>query len=347
MGFLKNAWYCAAWASEISREPLSRTLLDEKLVFYRKENGAIVALSNVCPHRFAPMHKGKLHGDAIACPYHGLQFGPDGRCVRNPHGEVIPPALKLSSFPVVERHAIAWIWMGDPELADPAAIPDFSAHDDPDYALVGGRIPIRGAYQLVSDNLLDLSHTQYLHPVLTVPDDPDTSYEYDITQDGDTITTIFNTRNLKPISFVQFIWPGAPERLDSFSGVRWQAPANMLLKIHFLSLDPLNPAERRIWGAELITPETETTCHYFWGTARNFRQHDDEFGKMLGDITAQVFTDEDGAMIAEVQENMGDQCDLIALRPVVLPTDQAAIRTRMILNKLIRQEQRGGSTDPE
>tara|TARA_B110001454_G_scaffold209723_1_gene223497 strand:+ start:9777 stop:10802 length:1026 start_codon:yes stop_codon:yes gene_type:complete len=338
MRFLKNAWYCAAWTREVGREPLSRTLLNQKVVLYRKEDGGIVALSDICPHRFALMHKGRVHGDAIACPYHGLQFGTDGQCVHNPHGEVIPPALKLSSFPIVERHAVAWIWMGDPELADPETIPDFSMHDDPDYALVGGRIPIRGAYQLVADNLLDLSHTQYLHPVLTAEEDPDTVYEYDIVQDGDMVTTIFNTRNLKPFGFVNFIWPDAPARIDSFSGIRWEAPGNMLLKIHFVSLDPVTPKELRIWGAELVTPETETTCHYFWGTARNFRQDDEEFGKQLGEITETVFTNEDGGVIADIQENMGDETDLIALRPVVLPTDQAAIRTRNIVKKLLKQE---------
>lgn len=339
MSFLKNAWYCAAWASEVTREPLSRTLLAQKVVLYRKEDGGVVALSNICPHRFAPMHKGKLHGDVLACPYHGLQFGTDGHCVHNPHGDVIPPALKLSAYPVVERHAIIWIWMGDATLADPAAIPDFSAHDDPDFALVGGHIPIAGGYQLVTDNLLDLSHTQYLHPILTVPDDPESRNEYDVLQDGDTITTVFNTLNIKPFGFVHFIWPDAPERIDSFSGVRWQAPANMMLKIHFVSLDPSAPKELRMWNAHLVTPETETTCHYFWGTARNYRQNDAEFGEQLGGAVNQVFTHEDGVMIAYAQANMGDHTDLIAMRPVVLPTDQAAIRTRMILKKLLRQEQ--------
>ncbi len=346
MSFLKNTWYCAAWASEVSREPLGRTLLGQKVVLYRKEDDAIVALSDICPHRFAPMHKGKLHGDIIACPYHGLQFGEDGSCAHNPHGDVIPPALKLSAFPVVERHAVAWIWMGDPELADPDMIPDFSAHDDPDYAMVGGRIPIEGAYQLVADNLLDLSHTQYLHPVLIAPEDPETRDEFDLLQDGDTITTVFNTLNTKPFGFVNFIWPDAPERIDSFSGVRWQPPGNMLLKIHFVSLDPEAPKELRIWGAELITPETETTCHYFWSTARNFRQDDEEFGKQLGEITESVFTNEDGTMIADVQDNMGGQTDLIAMRPVILPTDQPAIRARKILKKLLKEEQHGKSGQP-
>ena len=74
MNFLRNAWYCAAWSNEITRTPLARTLLNEKVVMYRKEAGGIVALANVCAHRYAPMDKGKLHGDVIACPYHGMRY---------------------------------------------------------------------------------------------------------------------------------------------------------------------------------------------------------------------------------------------------------------------------------
>lgn len=341
MTFLKNAWYCAAWSSEIGREPLGRTFLGQKVVLYRKEQGGVVALSDVCPHRFAPMHQGKLHGDVLACRYHGLQFDEEGTCVYNPHGEVIPPALKLSAFLVVERYAAVWIWLGDPSLADPGMIPDFSAHDDPNFVMVAGHIPINGAYQLVSDNLLDLSHTQYLHPVLTRPDTPDEISEFGIIQDGDTIQTVFNSRNTQPFGFVKFIWPDAPQRIDSFSGVRWQAPGNMLLKIHFVSLHTDDPKELRIWGAELVTPETETTCHYFWSAARDFRRDDDVFGRQLQAITESVFTDEDGAMIADVQENMEGQTDLTAMRPVILPTDQAAIRSRRIVAKLLKRENGG------
>lgn len=337
MSFIRNTWYCAAWAREVGREPLGRTLLGQQVVLYRKEDGEVAALSNVCPHRYAPMHQGRLHGDAIACPYHGLQFGADGRCVHNPHGHIIPPALKLSSFPVVERHAIIWIWMGEPAHADPATIPDFSAHDDPEYALVGGRISIDGAYQLVSDNLLDLSHTQYLHPILINPE-ADAIREQDLLQDGDALQTVFNRLNARPFGFVKFVWPDAPDRINSFSGVRWQPPANMLLKIHFTPCDSDDVREVRIWGAELVTPETKTTCHYFWGTARNFRQEDEAFGQELGRITEKVFTEEDGAMIAEVQRNMGENTDLLSLRPVVLPTDQPAIRARRIVTKLLKAE---------
>lgn len=338
MPFLRNTWYCAGWSDEFFNLPVARTLLDEKLVFWRPVSGEIIALSNLCPHRFAPMHKGVVHEDGLACPYHGLRFGTDGRCIHNPHGEIIPPALRLKHYPVVERHKIAWIWMGDPALIDAATIPDFHSHDSPDYVTVGGHIAVNGAYQLVADNLLDLSHTQFLHPILVLPDDPDTRTDDDIVQDGNTITTSYNQRNTKPFGFIGIVWPDAPERLDSLSGVRWQPPSNMLLKIHFISLDPAKPRELKIWGAELITPETSTTCHYFWSAARNFRRDEEEFSEQLRQAISSVFTFEDGVMIADVQEHMGDQVDLIALRPVVLPTDRAAIRARMVLRNLVKAE---------
>ncbi|QUT07814.1 aromatic ring-hydroxylating dioxygenase subunit alpha [Sphingobium phenoxybenzoativorans] len=339
MSYIKNRWYCAAWGHEVVRDPFTRTLLNEKVVLYRTEQGHPVALSNVCPHRFAPMHQGRLRGDDIECPYHGLRFSPDGACALNPHGSMIPPGLRLKSYPVIDRYAMVWIWMGEADEADPALIPEFPAHDDGGYKTVGGMIPVKGSYQLVADNLLDLSHTQFLHPILVVPDDPETRVEHDILQDGDTITTIYNQRNTRPFGFTGLIWPDAPERLDGLSGVRWDAPANMLLKLHFVSRDPGDDRELRIWGAELVTPETETSCHYFWSASRNFRLDDDVFGQQLGDAIANVFRFEDGAMIAEVQANMGDETDLIAMRPVILPTDQAAIRARRIVGKLLRAEQ--------
>jgi phenylpropionate dioxygenase-like ring-hydroxylating dioxygenase large terminal subunit len=338
MKFLKNAWYCAAWADEVTRKPLARTFLNEKVVMYRKQERGIIALANVCAHRHAPLHNGKLHGDVLACPYHGMQYAEGGACVHNPHGGSIPAALRVKGYPIVERHDVAWIWMGDAAAADPDLIPDFGAHTDPAFVTVRGLIPIKGSYQLVADNLLDLSHTQYLHPILALEEDPNVRTEYDILQAGDVITTVFNQLNTKPFGFVQFVWPDAPHRVSSYSGIRWQAPANMLLKIHFVSLDPDVPKEIRIWGAELITPETDTTCHYFWSASRNFRTDDAEFGETLRQTIGNVFANEDGPMIASVQENMGDETDLLAMKPIIFSTDAAAARARRVLRNLIDKE---------
>ena len=90
--YLKNTWYVATWADEVGRQPLRRKLLDQDLAIFRKQDGQPVAIGNRCPHRFAPLSMGKLIGDCIECPYHGLQFDGSGNCVVNPHGnKAIPP----------------------------------------------------------------------------------------------------------------------------------------------------------------------------------------------------------------------------------------------------------------
>jgi len=93
MPFLRNAWYVATWSRELSDQAaLQRTLLGESIALFRDSQGQPVALANQCPHRFAPFSGGKIRGDAIECPYHGLRFDRSGRCVHNPHGDGrIPP----------------------------------------------------------------------------------------------------------------------------------------------------------------------------------------------------------------------------------------------------------------
>ena len=91
MTYLRNVWYVAAWSREIGDVPISRTICKIPLVLYRAQSGAIVALDNRCPHRYAPLSRGKRIGDEIQCGYHGLRFGPDG-------ADSIPSRSRTSSF---------------------------------------------------------------------------------------------------------------------------------------------------------------------------------------------------------------------------------------------------------
>ena len=125
--YLRNNWYQAAWASELSEAPLARTLLDEPIVFFRTGAG-IAALQDRCPHRFAPLSAGRFQGGTVTCGYHGLTFDGSGRCVHNPYGPITEP-MKVRSYPVAERHSAIWIWMGAQERADEALIPDVSFID--------------------------------------------------------------------------------------------------------------------------------------------------------------------------------------------------------------------------
>src|ERR1700730_7809823 len=116
MRYLKNCWYQAGWSEELTADAAAaETTAEVPLMFMRDDAGRPAALMDRCAHRFAPLSAGKVAGGRVTCGYHGLSFDASGRCVHNPHG-ALTSAMKVASFPVVERHSALWIWLGAPEL---------------------------------------------------------------------------------------------------------------------------------------------------------------------------------------------------------------------------------------
>ena len=76
----RNMWWVAARSDEIKEKPVSRWLLENPVVLYRLEDGTPAALYDRCPHRWAPLSEGRVEGDKIICPYHGMQFNIEGHC---------------------------------------------------------------------------------------------------------------------------------------------------------------------------------------------------------------------------------------------------------------------------
>lgn len=163
--FLRNCWYVAGWSKDYDRALKAQTLLGEKLVFYRQLDGTPVALEDACPHRKLPLSMGALEGDTVVCGYHGLTFDCAGKCVDAPTQRgSIPKRAVVKSYPVVDRYRLLWIWMGDPEQADPDDIFEIENFDNPDWGYTdGGTLPIACNYLWVVDNLLDPSHVAWVH----------------------------------------------------------------------------------------------------------------------------------------------------------------------------------------
>ena len=335
MTFLRCAWYCFGWSHEISRQPLSRTILATPIVLFRKEDGSAVALGDTCPHRFAPLHLGELRGDAIECRYHGLQFGENGACILNPHGP-IARTLKVRPFPVVERQQVVWIWMGEPGSADPMLIPDCSHNDDPAFKTFFGQVHVGGHYELVNDNLLDLTHVRFLHKSFQAPNSG--IFEHNVVQQGRTVTSVYNIRDTEKSAMLEMMWPEGPGRVDIFSVMRWDAPSNLLQKNCNTGVGISEDDGIVAFTSHLITPETETSSNYFFSYSRNWRREDPAFEAALRGGIEHAIRDDDAAMIQHIQRRMGPTGDLMSLRPVVLSTDSAAIRARRILAKLISEE---------
>ncbi|HWU65326.1 MAG TPA: aromatic ring-hydroxylating dioxygenase subunit alpha [Ensifer sp.] len=162
--FLRNCWYAAAWSHELKHDsPIARTVIGEPIVLARQSDGKPYALEDRCPHRFAPLSKGRQEGDLLRCMYHGLLFGADGRCEHVPGPQVGARIPAVRSIPVVERDSWLWVWMGDVSGADPELIPPAFGLDNPAWVMQSGQLDYEANYQLINDNLCDLSHVDFVH----------------------------------------------------------------------------------------------------------------------------------------------------------------------------------------
>ena len=132
--FLKNCWYVAALDHElIDGKLLSRRVLGEHVLLYQGESGKVVAMNDRCPHRGALLSRGRLEGDAVRCMYHGIKYDGAGKCVQIPGQDMIPPKLRVRTYPVEQRSHFVWVWMGDPAKADPALIVDLPYLHEPQW----------------------------------------------------------------------------------------------------------------------------------------------------------------------------------------------------------------------
>ena len=106
--FIRNAWYAACWAHELTPEPRPEMILGEELVVFRTESGVAAAVEDCCPHRFAPLSLGMVEGEHIVCGYHGMRFDCDGICVAIPGQKNVPDRARVRAFPVVEKYTLVY-----------------------------------------------------------------------------------------------------------------------------------------------------------------------------------------------------------------------------------------------
>lgn len=342
MTFLRNCWYAAAWSHEIGRAPFERRLLDEPLALFRTEDGSPVAIGNICPHRFASLSHGRMVGDTLECPYHGLRFGSDGVCVHNPHGDGrITPGLKLSCYPLVERHGLAWIWMSETP-ADPSLIPDFSHLTDPARAHVQPTpTVVQAHYELVTDNLMDLSHVIYVHRSSYGAHDFAEQSNV-VRQDDGVITSAFEYRAGHANLAVHL---GDPAMLvDTWFEMEWRAPSALMLHTGATPAGTPRAEGVSTIGTHILTPESEISTHYFICNSRTFAVDDEKVDLFIKTWQENALRNEDKVILEQVQRNMGTT-DLLALRPALLANDGAAMRVRRQLAKLIRSETAGSDRE--
>ena len=269
--FLRNYWYVAAMPEEIDNaQLLGRWILNEPVLLYRTDDGDIAAMQDICPHRSARLSAGERDGDTVRCLYHGLEFGPDGACLRVPGQDGMPPAgLAVQTYPVVEKWRLVWIWMGDAAAADENLVPDFHWNDDPDWFPVGDYMHLDCHYQLLADNLMDLSHEAYVHRG-TIGTDAVSETPATASRDGSHVIVERIMPDCPAPPFYQKL-KGYEGPIDRMHRIHFDPPATILIESKSSPSGDDNSddgLEYRVLCA--ITPESDTSTHFFWAVPRDF-----------------------------------------------------------------------------
>ncbi|MFK7841791.1 MAG: Rieske 2Fe-2S domain-containing protein [Sphingorhabdus sp.] len=337
MPFLKTAWYPAAWTETLVDDVQAIQILDDPIVLFRNGSGKISALHDACPHRFAPLSLGKWKDGILACGYHGLEFDGSGACIHNPHGKgLIPKALGVRSYPVAERYGMIWIWAGDVDKADENLLPSLPILEDKEFSWVFGELDVSAHYELVIDNLLDLTHVEFMHPFLA-SEGGSARTSYTAEQNGNIVSALYETRDEEITGLFQLLWEGEHPTAHLRANMRWQPPTYLDLETSMGIEEGAAENDARVPVLHLLTPIGDEGTRYFWAAGRNRAHGNEEISKMLHFGTQHAFENEDEPMINAVRSRMHSN-DLLAHRPALLPTDEAAVRARRILAKLIEDE---------
>jgi vanillate O-demethylase monooxygenase subunit len=336
--FPMNRWWVAGFSWELKDQPLGRTLLGHPVVLFRTPDGRVSALEDRCSHKELPLSLGTLEEGGLRCGYHGLLFEPGGRCIEIPGQERIPAKTTLRSFPLVEQDQILWIWVGASAKDRPTdAPPAYRFHSDPAYQFGGNSVHYDVPWQLIHDNLLDLSHLGYVH-LKTVGGNPKLHMNAPMKVEGEgrALRVVRHMPNSVAPPTYQAAWPWQTDRID-----RWQEIDFKVSHLHIWTgaMEPgsgdyadVNRHGFHMHGFHGVTPETETTAHYFWTIATNPHPDMQNVTQLVVDQTEATFMED--KVVLEAQWR--NQHRFAERKQVDIHVDVGPNRARRIVRELMQ-----------
>lgn len=334
-----NAWYAAAWDHEVGPGLLARTICGTPVLIYRTLEGAAVALRDACPHRMLPLSMGFREGDSVRCRYHGLKLGADGIAQEMPmKNDPVNRKLCARTYPVVDRHRLVWIWMGDAKAADPALIPDLWPCSTPDWVFDGGYYRIACDYRLLVDNLMDLTHETYVHQT-SIGQKEIVEHPLETTVEGEKVFVKRWMPDIEPPPFWRSAL-GKSGKVDRWQICEFVAPSNVIIDVGVAPVEDgatldAHDTGTRAFVIDCMTPETESSCHYFWGMSRHFSQDDRGLTGRLKEGQAGVFL-EDVDVLEAQQRSIEANSDL---KLAAFEIDTGGVKARLIIQRMIKSEQ--------
>lgn len=332
-----NQWYIAGFSRELEQQLIGRTILGKKMVLFRDSGGVAHALSGICPHRMMPLELGTLDNDTLVCGYHGLGFDTSGKCVATPTSSK-QANCSLQRFPLQEAGPLLWVWPGEPEKAADTPLPDQASigiGKEGWHTECVQRIELKARYQILIDNLFDLSHLGFVHASI-VGSGGIALIEPEIEERNGRLIVSRLLSDVPADDYHRFLHPHIGDTMSvgletdlvgvgllNAGGPAWNGTAEN---------DKLLGHMNFIHG---ITPETPSSTHYYSILARDFRVDDIPLTQALAAQNVAVIQ-QDVEVLEEIESLLQSGLDMP--REVSIGSDQGGKRARRYLVQLIEQE---------
>lgn len=332
-----QSWYVAATSDEVTSSPLGRRALDTGLVLYRTSDGALVVLEDRDAHNAYPLSLGRVEQDLIVSSYSGFAYAANGSCVRVPTQTEIPYDARVRSFPVREQDGLIWVWFAEPGLAGLRKPPRTPWLINDVWSTLGGACTTEANFMLLHENFADITHVAVVDPsfaptVLSVGPTP--LLEVEVTE-----TAVSFERSYPPAPLATWHAVLLGVALDAVFAQREEGrfvSPGLWVNSWEVDLDGASTATFRFTHA--VTPVNATSTRHVWRVSRNFAPG--------GDASAQIaplFT-QYYAQVSSILETMQRVLSLDGPRPDVhVAADAAAEQVRKIVNRMVADEQLGGT----
>ena len=157
-------WYAVATSRDVSAGQV-RTVkyFGQELVLYRTESGQPHLSEAYCPHLGAHLGQGTVEGENLRCPFHGFEFGGDGRCVRTSYEKAVPRKARLGKWPIREHNGYVFTWY-HPERQEPGwEVPVMPGPNEGWTPFRTRSMSLRSHPQETSENSVDMGHFVQVH----------------------------------------------------------------------------------------------------------------------------------------------------------------------------------------
>jgi len=337
--FCYDHWYVAGLTEEFDRTPKAKTLLERSIVFYRSEAGELLAFQNRCLHRSFPLAESKHEGDELVCRYHGLRYNIEGEVTRVPCQTQVPNR-KLRKYPIKEVGPFAFIWMGDADNPDmEKKFVELPFLEDPKFRTVSDAKLLEGNYLLMHENLNDLTHFAYLHRDSFGFDDSFMENERVVEKAPEGIYCNHISYVVHPM--MARLPAELHEPLMGQTIEIWDKGISLTPGV-FKGYNPKfyndEAGERKSLDAYImhyLTPETRSSCHYWYSVSQDYAQDNDEYYEMLKMGVGVGF--EEDAWACKHMQNLLEN-DNVEFDEMVIAGHQAGLLFRKVMLDWVHAE---------